>query len=91
MEEDIEGDRPVNIESIVASWSDISIIYSFYKHYALSPNLDEAEKLNLSSGLKIFFADEMHENSPDILLNKRRLQCDYFQNATSEEGLASRS
>ena len=54
----------------MASWSDISIIYSFYRHYTQSANLDESEKLKIGSGLNIFFKDDYNENSPDFLYSR---------------------
>lgn len=52
------GQSFINIESALASWSDISIIFDFF-HLYTQGEVDESERIPISKGLNTFLADKM--------------------------------
>ena len=61
----------IKSNSIMASWSDISIIYDFFKHYTQSTDINEEERIIVSKGLNMFLKDDFNENAPDHLLSRK--------------------
>ena len=54
-------------DSIVASWSDITMIYDFFQYYTQTPDMDESERITVSTGLNTFLKDQYSGNSPDLI------------------------
>ena len=57
----------IRTDSIVASWSDITMIYDFFQYYTQTPDMDESERITVSTGLNTFLKDQYSENSPDLI------------------------
>ena len=58
----------VNVHSALVSWSDISIIFDFFKNLTQSDSFEESEKIYISKGLKLFLDDD--DNAPEELFRK---------------------
>ena len=52
----------------MASWSDISIIFDFFKNLTQFDSIEETEKIDIPKDLKFFLDDD--ENAPDELLRR---------------------
>ena len=89
-QESIEERNFINVESALASWSDISLIFDFFQHFTQSEELDESDRIQVSRGLNAFLSDKFEENAPDQLyLNLFRTQSE--DSKITVDSLASKS
>ena len=43
------------------------MIYDFFQYYTQTPDMDESERITVSTGLNTFLKDQYSENSPDLI------------------------